>query len=185
MINKPFERLFGQLRRLVGVTAVITIVSLVSTVVGVSWVAYRDHHQHNAVASASTNTASHPNVASASDGWGKEAIALIHSDLFASIGITPANACGMGATSCYKCHNGRQAEAPDTKPWHVQHIPVNYSCNGCHQGNPRLMNKSIAHSGMLPNPLTNTKEACAACHTDASKLSKYVASYKQIYHKKD
>lgn len=183
MINKPFERLLKQLRRAAGVTVAVTAVSLVSTLAGLALVAHRDHH--DGALSASKQSPALVNVPAGGQGWGEEAISLIHAKLFASIGITPANACGMGATTCFKCHNGTQAKAPDTKPWHVQHIPVNYSCNGCHQGNPRLMNKNIAHSGMLPNPLTDTQKACASCHTDSGKLAKYVATYKQIYDKKE
>ncbi len=67
--------------------------------------------------------------------------------------IALANACGMGASSCFKCHNGTRAAAPKsdkaTDPWHPDHKTVNDSCVGCHNGNARLMKEEMAHAKML------------------------------------
>lgn len=106
--------------------------------------------------------------------WGDEALSHVSSGLSRISPIALANACGLGASSCFKCHNGRRAPAVDKKLWHTQHEPVNYSCAGCHQGNPRLMIKSMAHSKMLSDPRTNLKLACSTCHAgvDMAVLSK-------------
>lgn len=90
--------------------------------------------------------------------------------------IKVANACGLGASSCFRCHNGRRAALPATGDktglWHKQHESVNYSCAGCHKGNPRLMKKKIAHSRLIADPRTNPGDTCLNCHTsgDAQKL---------------
>ncbi|MCO6411301.1 MAG: hypothetical protein J5I92_01025 [Thiogranum sp.] len=108
--------------------------------------------------------------------WGDETLAGIHGHLLAGLPIRVANACGLGASSCFRCHNGKRAAAPGTDsatdPWHVQHKTVNNSCAGCHQGNPRLMKEDIAHKGMLADPRTSPGEACFGCHTsdDAQSL---------------
>lgn len=106
--------------------------------------------------------------------WGDEALSHVSSGLSRISPIALANACGLGASSCFKCHNGRRAPAVDKKLWHTQHEPVNYSCAGCHQGNPRLMIKSMAHNKMLSDPRTNLKLACSTCHSgdDMTVLSK-------------
>lgn len=110
--------------------------------------------------------------------WGNEALSHVYKGMSKISPIPLANACGLGASSCFKCHNGRRAPAVnmDAKkaPWHTEHEPVNYSCAGCHQGNPRLMIKSMAHSKMLSDPRSNLKLACSTCHSgdDMTVLSK-------------
>ncbi len=100
--------------------------------------------------------------------WGDEALSHVSSGLSRISPIALANACGLGASSCFKCHNGRRAPAVnmDAKkaPWHTEHEPVN----------PRLMIKSMAHSKMLSDPRTNLKLACSTCHSgvDMTVLSK-------------
>lgn len=99
------------------------------------------------------------------DGWGGEALVAN------TVGLSPiaaANACGLGASSCFKCHNGQRAEAPSAKPWHTEHAKVNHSCAGCHGGNPRLLKESIAHRGMMANPVESPEKACADCHKDGN-----------------
>ncbi len=185
MSIQPLKRLARHLRRGIVASVVVTATSLVAVIIGLM-IAGRLGGEVPATQVISHSGPLAQLTATAADhGWGSKAIVLLHADLLSGAGIRPANACGLGATSCYKCHNGTQAAAPDNKPWHVQHIPVNYSCNGCHQGNPRLMNKVIAHSGLLSDPLTNPAKACATCHTDPARLGKYLASYKQIAKKKD
>ncbi len=111
------------------------------------------------------------------DGWGSEALSLAYSGISASI-IPLANACGVGASSCFKCHNGRRAAAPATDskkgPWHKHHAKVNNSCAGCHKGNPRLMKDKMAHNRMIIDPRDKLQQACSTCHAgdDLDTLSK-------------
>lgn len=105
----------------------------------------------------------------AASGWGAEALNdEPDGERFTFNIIRPANACGLGASSCFKCHNGNRAVAPgmdaESDPWHTDHRSVNNSCAGCHQGNPRLMKEALAHTKMLANPLTDLDKACASCH---------------------
>ncbi|MFA5627992.1 MAG: hypothetical protein WCX90_07730 [Thiohalomonadaceae bacterium] len=119
---------------------------------------------------------------SATEGWGSESLLDAH---HASSRISPislANACGMGASSCFKCHNGKRAGAPDmdsaTAPWHTQHKTVNGSCVGCHKGNPRVMKEEVAHKNLLADPRTDLTNGCVSCHRgdDLEELSKVYMS---------
>ena len=107
------------------------------------------------------------------DGWGNEALKAIHANVASYSPIRLANACGLGASSCFKCHNGSRAKAPasdpKTAPWHVQHETVNYSCAGCHAGNPRLMKKALAHTRLIKDPRTKPEQACFKCHEGSNK----------------
>lgn len=111
------------------------------------------------------------------DGWGSEALSLAYSGISTSI-IPLANACGIGASSCFKCHNGRRASAPDMDsnkaPWHTEHASVNNSCAGCHKGNPRLMREKMAHNRMNSDPRDKLQQSCSTCHAgdDLDTLSK-------------
>lgn len=99
--------------------------------------------------------------------WGIEALDALHQEVRALSPLPPANACGLGASSCFRCHNGQRAAAPSTGeagPWHDQHATVNYSCAGCHKGNPRIIKESIAHKGLVANPLTAPAQTCTGCH---------------------
>jgi hypothetical protein len=79
--------------------------------------------------------------------------------------IAAANACGLGASSCFKCHNGVRAAAPKSGAWHVDHEKVNFSCVGCHHGNPRLLKMELAHKDLINDPRTNPSGTCgASCH---------------------
>lgn len=99
------------------------------------------------------------------DGWGAEALAVGAAPAWSP--IAAANACGMGASSCFKCHNGLRAPAPkadrQTAPWHVDHKTVNQSCVGCHNGNARLIKQQLAHKDLVKDPRTDTQN-CATCH---------------------
>jgi len=103
----------------------------------------------------------------ADDGWGSEALLMAYDGISSSI-IPLANACGVGSSSCYKCHNGKRAAAANmdsTKaPWHSEHSKVNKSCAGCHKGNPRLMRESMAHNKMISDPRDKIQKACSTCH---------------------
>jgi nitrate/TMAO reductase-like tetraheme cytochrome c subunit len=110
--------------------------------------------------------------------WGAESLKDLPDTLQKISPIALANACGLGASSCFKCHNGKRAPAvdydPNKAPWHAQHREVNFSCNGCHRGNPRIMMKDLSHKGMIKAPLSG--ETCASCHK--SDLAKAEAAYK-------
>jgi len=114
--------------------------------------------------------------AQAAAGWGAEAVSALADSASRVSPIPLANACGLGASSCFKCHNGTRAKAPDTKsPWHAQHAKVNNSCAGCHKGNPRIMKEDLAHAKMVAKPRDDSAGSCAGCH--ASDLSKVQGAY--------
>lgn len=100
-------------------------------------------------------------------GWGSEALNAVGERAFALAPLPVANACGMGASSCFKCHNGSRAAAPKmdkiAAPWHPDHKTVNDSCAGCHGGNARIIKKEIAHGNLARDPRARA-EACTACH---------------------
>lgn len=110
-------------------------------------------------------------------GWGAE---ILHAHPAAppsfSI-IAPANACGLGASSCFRCHNGRRAAEPPADPWHTDHARVNNSCVGCHQGNPRLMREAMAHADLLADPRSTPEASCSSCHRNDGERSAYLARY--------
>jgi hypothetical protein len=108
-------------------------------------------------------------------GWGGEATSALVQGAIRISPIALANACGLGASSCFKCHNGtRAAKAnmdPVKSPWHAQHGKVNNSCVGCHKGNSRLMKEEMAHAKMIAKPRDNSAGVCASCHSgDLSKV---------------
>jgi len=116
---------------------------------------------------------------SPASGWGAEATSVMAEGLTQLSPISLANACGMGASSCFRCHNGKRAAAPNMdkvkSPWHEQHAKVNNSCVGCHKGNARIMKEDLAHKNMLAKPRDNTADACASCHK--SDLAKVQGAY--------
>ncbi len=109
-------------------------------------------------------------AATQAGGWGSEAVAAL-ADGASRISPMPlANACGLGASSCFKCHNGTRAPAPGMdaakSPWHAHHAKVNNSCAGCHKGNPRIMKEDIAHAKMIAKPRDDSGGSCAGCHSN-------------------
>jgi hypothetical protein len=120
-----------------------------------------------------------PVTGNAVTGWGAEASTAVAEGLTQISPISLANACGMGASSCFRCHNGKRAAAPNMDaakaPWHKQHAKVNNSCVGCHKGNARIMKEDLAHAKMLAKPRDNTADACASCHS--SDLAKVQGAY--------
>ena len=114
--------------------------------------------------------------AKAYHGWGEEALARVHEGVAMTSPIELANACGLGASSCFKCHNGQRADEPSDEMWHSQHADVNHSCAGCHQGNERLMVKSMAHRDLLANPRDHADKSCASCH-DSGELDSLLNAY--------
>lgn len=115
-------------------------------------------------------------------GWGGEALATLSDNAQRLSPVALANACGLGASSCFRCHNGKRAASPSsdavTAPWHLNHATVNYSCAGCHQGNPRILKQEIAHKDLIANPVTAPEKSCAGCHA-ASEIPSLVGKYRQ------
>lgn len=115
-------------------------------------------------------------------GWGGEATVALAEGVAQLSPISLANACGLGASSCFKCHNGKRAAAPEMdaakSPWHAQHAKVNNSCVGCHKGNSRIMKQEVAHAKMLAKPRDNTADACGSCHQ--GDLTKVQGAYHAI-----
>jgi nitrate/TMAO reductase-like tetraheme cytochrome c subunit len=101
------------------------------------------------------------------NGWGSEALESLQAHARDLAPIPVANACGIGASSCFKCHNGKRAAAPKMDKekglWHAQHKTVNDSCVGCHGGNARIIKKELSHQGMVNDPRTKP-EQCVSCH---------------------
>lgn len=119
--------------------------------------------------------------AQAAAGWGGEALDVLAASSWQLSPVPLANACGLGASSCFRCHNGKRAAEPASDavaaPWHLQHATVNYSCAGCHQGNPRILKQEIAHKGLLANPLDEPAKSCAGCHA-AADVERLAATYR-------
>lgn len=115
---------------------------------------------------------------SAEEAWGSDALVEVSEALQKVSPIPLANACGLGASSCFRCHNGKRAELPNTDaeeaPWHVEHDKVNYSCAGCHKGNPRILKQDIAHKNLIANPVANPEESCVSCHGNDAKAKQQV-----------
>lgn len=114
--------------------------------------------------------------AQAPAGWGAEAIAEVRDAMRAVSPIAEANACGMGASSCFKCHNGTRSKAPPQDKWHTDHKAVDNSCGGCHKGNPRLIKVELAHKGMVKDPRAQHAASCAGCHKGGD-TAQLVAKY--------
>lgn len=130
------------------------------------------------VGPASLATASAPAAAHHAPGaWGSEVLAVAREQALELSPFAVANACGIGASSCFKCHNGTRAPAPKAdktaNPWHTDHRTVNDSCVGCHAGQARLIKKELAHANLVNDP-RGKAEQCASCHKggDAAMLAK-------------
>ncbi|MEN0037566.1 MAG: hypothetical protein AAGC78_10875 [Cellvibrio sp.] len=122
------------------------------------------------------------------DAWGAEALEIIHEQARELSPIAFANACGLGASSCFRCHNDKRAKAPNYSPvdapWHAQHKSVNYSCTGCHQGNPRILKQEIAHKNLVVNAVSQSEKTCATCHSGEETtrlLSVYRTSHPRLF----
>lgn len=114
--------------------------------------------------------------------WGGEALNAVYRGVAESSPIQLANACGSGASSCFKCHDGKRASAPkydeQTSPWHLNHKTVEHSCVGCHKGNERIIKKEIAHVSLIVDPRTKT-ESCSGCHKP-DEVAQMLPRYKKI-----
>jgi hypothetical protein len=130
------------------------------------------------------HTAKHVTSATseAAPSWGREALNAVYRGVAESSPIQLANACGAGASSCFKCHDGKRASAPkydeQTGPWHLHHKTVDHSCVGCHKGNERIIKKEIAHVALIVDPRTKS-EACTGCHKP-EEVAMLLPRYKKI-----
>lgn len=129
-----------------------------------------------------------PEASFAQAHWGEEALEIIHEQARELSPVEFANACGLGASSCFRCHNGKRAALPNYSPteapWHDQHKSVNYSCTGCHAGNPRILKQEIAHKNLIGNSVAQPDKTCATCHAaDEVKtvLDVYAQSHPQLF----
>jgi hypothetical protein len=113
---------------------------------------------------ASPESLDAPHAQQAQAGWGAEAITEIRDAMRTVSPIAEANACGMGASSCFKCHNGTRSKAPPPDKWHTDHKAVDNSCGGCHKGNARLIKVELAHKDMVKDPRAQHVASCAGCH---------------------
>lgn len=117
------------------------------------------------------------------DSWGSEVLAEVGQGLEKISPIVPANACGLGASSCFRCHNGQRAAEPtrsENITWHIDHDKVNHSCVGCHNGNPRILKQNLAHRNLIANPLSEPEKSCTSCHSAdevKDKLAKYAGQH--------
>lgn len=110
-------------------------------------------------------------------GWSESTLERIHEGIQRSSPIPVANACGLGASSCFQCHDSPRAERWSPDPWHEQHAEVDHSCAGCHQGNPRLNRAQMAHRDMIVDPREAPSETCASCHS-ADEVDTLLETYK-------
>ncbi len=134
----------------------ITLVTGVMTIAAVAWALIDDPSDSGQATLSRVNTG----PVAGSSGWGDE----VQNAIAALSPIQLANACGLGASSCFKCHNGKRAALPMMKlPWHDDHRKSNYSCAGCHKGNPRLLKKKLAHRKLIVDPRLEPKR-CNVCH---------------------
>lgn len=155
--HTPTRRLIRHLAVGLGLTTLLTLFM-------VSWSLLVDIPDPIQTAAEPTESALARNTA---PGWGNEALEALHAHVQGWSPIPIANACGLGASSCFKCHNGQRAAAPkmdkENGLWHAQHRTVNDSCAGCHAGNARIIKKELAHSGLVADPRAKP-ERCASCH---------------------
>ena len=112
-------------------------------------------------------------------GWGESAISSFHGSFSACSPIAAANACGMGASSCFKCHSSCRGPAIDNSVWHTDHAQVNNDCVGCHKGSPWILRKSLAHAGLIADPRMTPEKSCATCHQGRN-LKDLVANYMKV-----
>jgi hypothetical protein len=72
--------------------------------------------------------------------------------------------CGSQASSCKNCHEvqGQKSVNADGTGWHQSHAFGDF-CYICHAGNQQAVDKTAAHTGMVP-PLSDVKASCQQCH---------------------
>jgi nitrate/TMAO reductase-like tetraheme cytochrome c subunit len=169
--------MFAKLAKLTAVSAAVWSILFVVTA-GVATTSYYLEVQQDSTAQATF----------AQENWGQEALEIIHDKAKEMSPVEFANACGLGASSCFRCHNGKRAALPDysptESPWHDQHKSVNYSCTGCHAGNPRILKQEIAHKNLIANSVNEPEKTCATCHAAdevTRVLNVYSESHPQLF----
>jgi hypothetical protein len=85
-------------------------------------------------------------------------------------GMTPmpvAAQCGSNPppdSSCYTCHT-QDNPVSGNEEWHGIHANKD-CCAKCHGGNCSTMDKTLAHQGMIANPLSDIYTNCHSCHPE-------------------
>ena len=169
-MNRAFNSILKKASRSVFFYA--TCITLL-TVVAVVWSILSASPETPSVVHAYSAPAAHKGA------WGESAISSFHGSFAACSPIAAANACGMGASSCFKCHTSGRGPAIDNSVWHTDHQQVDNDCVGCHKGSPWIMKKSLAHAGLIADPRTTPQTSCATCHQGGD-LKKLVASYMKV-----
>jgi len=65
-------------------------------------------------------------------------------------------------SSCTTCHETEDPIATQGQ-WHYVHAAKDF-CTSCHGGNGSTLDKTLAHDGIVANPLTDIYTDCHACH---------------------
>lgn len=160
--ERPKRRVFRFTRRLFGAIAALSIVAMLPWVEPSTWASRVQPDETQNSTSA----------------WGAEVLEVESVSILDHL-IRPANACGLGASSCFRCHNGKRALAPAKQPWHRQHTSVNHSCVGCHAGNPRIIRKEMSHRRLISDPRSKPEASCKGCH-QGDNFTTLVQSYTKI-----
>jgi hypothetical protein len=90
------------------------------------------------------------------------------------LSASPAAAqCSTPKSSCVSCHgDGNHVAGMDE--WNSVHVTQDI-CTYCHGGNGSSMDKSLAHEGLVAQPLSDIYTSCHSCHP-----SDYVAKASQF-----
>ena len=67
-------------------------------------------------------------------------------------------------SSCATCHE-QQDPVNDKGEWHIIHASKDI-CINCHGGNGTVMDKDLAHDGLMAHPLDDIYTDCHSCHPD-------------------
>ncbi len=102
--------------------------------------------------------------------WG---LILVGAFLLTAAVVIPAAAQPAGLTqsttedvnSCRTCHT-RLYQNYDTGNWFCLCAKRNERCVACHAGDETSFEESVAHAGLVPNPLVDPATYCGQCHTE-------------------
>jgi hypothetical protein len=90
------------------------------------------------------------------------------------LSASPAAAqCSTPKSSCVSCH-GQGNHVNGMDGWNSVHVTQDI-CTYCHGGNGSSMDKSLAHEGLVAQPLSDIYTSCHSCHP-----SDYVAKSSQL-----
>lgn len=74
-------------------------------------------------------------------------------------------ACGVSTSSCLTCHEELGKNPVNTQgDWHTQHQFGDF-CQACHQGDANSDDSTVAHTGIVKNPLDTPDQNCQSCHS--------------------